>query len=296
LNEKFIEEFATLQAEDSIKATMSQHRDVLGFLQSTNNETASTQDLPDDVYMRTTEILERCFITPLLDRRDSTARDGPLSPIDDPDPDLNREEQTLLYALAQAWELTVIYEEETGDGSLVFKSGAEYGTTINNLLSMVIIHMRKEKQVSTWVVYTVQIIADMQRELGGYLTYTMVRMLRTGQWLKIELDQALFGEDKRQIFPETSLDVIRTFRQQVSTGRQQLAHSPPNTSGNLLEESDRPFYRNVPLVSGTATQLWLETTKRWALASSPRTRLPCTLPTSTTLHRRATSGARRSSR
>jgi uncharacterized protein (DUF849 family) len=74
-----------------------------------------------------------------------------------------------LHTLSCLWILTELHRKKTHDGSLAFDEGIKYGSDLHNLSISAMVHMRREKRVPTWVVFSLQTIYDTQVALGPTL-------------------------------------------------------------------------------------------------------------------------------
>lgn len=258
LNEKLDEDLQELQKETQAPWALSQHRDIVLIWGRGKQKSTTDASQPAGFCERTMQLLESCFLEPLLEQDDASALGEPLSFLEDERIALSYSEKALLYSLACQWAITKSYETHSAKDKVTFLPGAEHGTSLNNLLPMVMIHMRSRKELPSWVVYSVQMIADAQEVLGDDLGRVVTTMHETAAWIGAALDSLLVDYPKA-----INREAVASFRQMLRGAQNDLdctsllGKKGVKLSEEALRPEDRQMYRGIPMMSGLRSQMWL---------------------------------------
>jgi hypothetical protein len=82
--------------------------------------------------------------------------------LEDPDLALVHHEKMFVYALTGLLASSSAHKVPTKNEGPALDASAEHGIYLLNLLPTIIIHMRLHKTLPTWVVYSLQMMADYQ--------------------------------------------------------------------------------------------------------------------------------------
>jgi hypothetical protein len=260
LNEKFLEDVRKAEEGNLRPREFIEHSDILDYLHTAKGKAKTASKRPEDLCERTNHILQQRFTKPALDRMDPRSLGDPLEFLGDDEIALTYDEKVFLYSTTCLWAMIKPYKiTKADDSDMEFRPEAEYGTGLNNLLPMVMIHMRKRGNVPTWVVYSLQMLMDAREEFGDHLNHALKDTVEAADWIGAELDVLL--ANCPSVMTKKELQEFRDALRQAGDDIDCSGHMEGMSlqlSKQHLHDENRKLYRNVPLMGGARAQLWLQ--------------------------------------
>jgi hypothetical protein len=119
---------------------------------------------------------------------------------------------------------------------------------------MIAIHLRLHKTLPTWIVYSLQMLADCQKLLEEHkLHRAFFEMHHTHKWIGVEIKHML--EHSPSVIDR---EAVNTFKKDLEEGCKELDYGSllgeeanQLAIASLPDPKHRHLYRFVPLMSGT---------------------------------------------
>jgi hypothetical protein len=214
--------------------------------------------MPVDLYERTCQVLEHCFTLPLVKQSYPTELGEPLSFLNDQGLDMQPDEKVWLYSIACLWVWTDECKTSTPNEPLAFDPRVQYGTGMNNLLLTIMVRMRKQAYVSSSVAFSLDMVLDVQQELGAeFLGRSFDGFHAVASRLAAQLNAPLMesavADDQKHIRDLQTSMLNASINVDFSSG---LGEKGNQLAGDCLSDYERSIYRMVPMMIGLREKQW----------------------------------------
>jgi hypothetical protein len=186
--------------------------------------------------------------------------------------DMQPDEKVWLYSIACLWVWTDECKTSTPNEPLAFDPRVQYGTGMNNLLLTIMVRMRKQAYVSSSVAFLLDMVLDVQQELGAeFLGRSFDGFRAVASRLAAQLNHPLMesavADDQKHMRDLQTSMLNASINVDFSSG---LGENGNQLAGDCLSDDERPIYRMVPMMTGLRENQWQQQVNEIATNTAAR--------------------------